>query len=157
MDMFEEAEAIVATLGLCKITEAELGRRMGVSQSYVANKRRLLSFSPKMREKIRASGITERHARSLLRLDGEEGQLRILEKVVSGGLTVRECEALVDIEAVRAVPKAISRAENLTRVDTFVDSLRKSLDTLCSFGVDAKSRTSYYGNKMYITVCIDEG
>lgn len=155
MDMFEEAEAIVATLKLCKITEAELGRRMGVSQSYVANKIRLLGFSPEMREKIRTSGLTERHARTLLRLESSDKQSEILEKVKDGALTVRECEALVDAEVVAQAPSRVSRAENLTRVDTFVDSLYKSLDTLCSFGVEARARTSYYGEKMYITVCIN--
>ena len=50
--MFEEARAMSGTLKLCNITQKELAERMGVSQSYVANKLRLLSFSPYLEKLI---------------------------------------------------------------------------------------------------------
>ena len=156
MDMFDEARAMSGTLELCQITQKELGQRMGVSQSYVANKLRLLSFSPYVEKLIRKNGISERHARALLRLKSEDEQIEVLEKVISRNLTVRECEALVDIKADTYNPSIIEKAEGIDRIDAFVVTLKKSLDTLRSFGIDVYDQTSYRGNKMYITLCINE-
>ena len=90
MDMFDEARAMSGTLQLCHITQKELAERMGVSQSYVANKLRLLAFTPYVEKLIKKHSISERHARALLRLESEEDMLEILEKVVTRELTVRE-------------------------------------------------------------------
>ena len=155
MDMFDEARAMSGTLELCRLTQDELARQMGVSQSYVANKLRLLNFSNDMQKKIRESGITERHARAILRLDNEKQQSEVIKKVKERSLTVRECEALVDSMVDLSAPEIIGCAERHERIDTFAGTLKRSVDTLRSLGIDAAIRQSYYGNKMYITVCID--
>ena len=143
------------TLKLCNITQKELAQRMGVSQSYVANKLRLLSFSPYLEKLIIKHGISERHARSILRLESEEDRLEILEKVIARDLTVRECEALVDLKVDSYAPVMIERAEAAEKIDTFTKTLKASLSTLRSFGVDVTDSTSYYGNKMYLTLCFN--
>ncbi|MBQ7344416.1 MAG: helix-turn-helix domain-containing protein [Clostridia bacterium] len=153
MDMFEEARAMSGTMELCKITQKELAERMGVSQSYVANKLRLLSLSPHMERLIIKHGISERHARALLRLESENDRLDVLEKVITRELTVRECEALVDLAVDSYMPEEVGKAGALERIDVFVDTLKRSLTTLRSLGVDVTDRTSYHGEKMYITVC----
>ena len=153
MDMFEEARAMSGTMELCKITQKELAERMGVSQSYVANKLRLLSLSPHMERLILKHKISERHARALLRLESENDRLEVLEKVIARELTVRECEALVDLAVDSYMPEVVEKAGSLERIDVFVDTLKKSLTTLRSLGIDVTDRTSYHGEKMYITVC----
>ncbi|MBQ7363741.1 MAG: hypothetical protein IJW48_04755 [Clostridia bacterium] len=156
MDMFEEARAIEGTLALCKLTQKELARQMGVSQSYIANKLRLLGFSRETEEKIRSSRVSERHARALLRLNCEEKRVEILEKIISRSLTVRECEALVDAAAETDVPDIIGRADKRRRIDTFFDAVKRSVDTLSSLGVESRMTRSYYGNKVYLTIVIEE-
>ena len=156
MDMFDEARAMSGTLQLCHITQKELAERMGVSQSYVANKLRLLAFTPYVEKLIKKHSISERHARALLRLENEEDMLEILEKVVTRELTVRECEALVDIRVDSYAPKVIEKAESLARIDTFLETLKRSLNTLRSLGIDVTDTTSYHGNKMYVTVCFND-
>ena len=156
MDMFDEARAMSGTLQLCHITQKELAERMGVSQSYVANKLRLLAFTPYVEKLIKKHSISERHARALLRLESEEDMLEILEKVVTRELTVRECEALVDIRVDSYAPKVIEKAESLARIDTFLETLKRSLNTLRSLGIDVTDTTSYHGNKMYVTVCFND-
>ena len=141
------------TMELCKITQKELAERMGVSQSYVANKLRLLSLSPHMERLIIKHKISERHARALLRLESENDRLEVLEKVIARELTVRECEALVDLAVDSNMPEVVKSAGALERIDVFVDTLKKSLTTLRSLGIDVTDRTSYHGEKMYITVC----
>lgn len=156
MDMFDEARAMSGTLELCRITQKELGKRMGVSQSYIANKLRLLAFSPSIEKMIRESKISERHARAILRLKTDKEQAEMIEKVVSRGLTVRECEALVDIQVDTYAPETISRADGMERIDAFINTLKHSLEVLKSVGVDITDRTSYHGKKMYITLCIND-
>ena len=155
MEMFEEARAMSGTLKLCNITQKELAERMGVSQSYVANKLRLLSFSPYLEKLITKYEISERHARAILRLESEEDRLEILEKVISRNLTVRECEALVDLKVDSYAPVMIERAEATEKIETFTKTLKSSLTTLRSHGIDVTDTTSYYGNKMYLTLCFD--
>ena len=156
MDMFDEARAMSGTLELCKLTQDELARQMGVSQSYIANKLRLLNLSERVKEKIRGGEVSERHARTILRLSDEGKQIEILDKVIDRGLTVRECEALVDLAVEVKAPEIIGIAEKHERIDTFTRTLKRSVDTLTSLGIDASLRQSYYGNKTYITVCILE-
>ena len=141
------------TMELCRITQKELAERIGVSQSYVANKLRLLSLSTNIQRLILKHGISERHARTLLRLESENDRLDVLEKVIARELTVRECEALVDLKIDSYMPEEVGKAGALERIDVFVDTLKKSLTTLRSLGIDVTDRTSYHGEKMYITVC----
>ena len=156
MDMFDEARAMAGTLKLCRMTQSELAEQMGVSQSYIANKLRLLGFSERVMDEIRRSGLSERHARSILRLSSEGDRLEMVRKVSERGLTVRECEALVDAAVLTHAPALIGRAERGRRIDCFISTLKESLDVLSSLGISAELRHSYYGKKMYLTVSIEE-
>ena len=51
MNMFEEARALYGTIKMCGVTQEEIAKKLSVSQSYVANKLRLLKFSARMQEK----------------------------------------------------------------------------------------------------------
>ena len=79
-----------------------------------------------------------------------------MKKVISRSLTVRECEALVDLKVDSYAPTLIEKAKNSERIDTFMSTLKSSLDTLRSFGIDVNDRESYYGKKMYVTICFNE-
>ena len=155
MDMFEEATAILGTMRLCKLTQAEMADRLGVSQSYVANKLRLLKLDEKTRAQILASGLTERHARALLRLGTEERQ-QALSRICEDRLNVAQTEALVDCIRDVSLPKRVGIAEQHRRIDTFKDGVRSCVKTLAALGVDVHQSTSTHGGKTYITVAIDE-
>ena len=153
--MFDEARAMAGTMELCRITQKELAAQMGVSQSYVANKLRLLAFGSYLEKLILRYNVSERHARAILRLDGDEDRLEILEKVIARDLTVRECEALVDLKVDSYAPAVIEKAESLNRIDAFLDTLKKSLTTLRSLGIEVSDTTSYHGERMYVTLCFE--
>ena len=154
--MFEEAEAIRQTMHLCKLTQSELAGQLGVSQSYIANKLRLLTLSKEMTEKIISSGISERHARSLLRLATDEERLNALEEITTRRMTVRECEAHVDAIVMRSLPSRITRSDILGAIADFRDVLDTASNTMRSLGIKIRSKTSYLGSDMYITVVINE-
>lgn len=156
MDMFEKARTICAAIRMCNTTQSELAKRLGVSQSYIANKIRLLNLSENMRKKILDAGLSERHARALLRLDSEEARAMALDKMISLELTVKESEAVIDFIYDEHMPKFISRADECDRISTFKDTLRTALNNLCALGVKATRSEDHYGKKTYITICIEE-
>ena len=155
LDMFDEARAMVATLKLCEITQDELAKRLGVSQSYVANKLRLLKLSDDEISLIREHHLSERHARALLRLEEKEKRLEALRKVVDMKLNVRECEAIVEMLRDEDMPRRIKEMSPTTRIESFRDTLKESLLTLKSLGIGVADYTEYLGKKMYITLAID--
>ncbi|HHW91106.1 MAG TPA: nucleoid occlusion protein [Firmicutes bacterium] len=92
LNFFEEAQGYQRLLEEFGLTQEELAKRIGKSQSTIANKIRLLKLSPRVQAVISREIITERHARALLKLPGEEQQLSTLEKIVEKDLTVQETE-----------------------------------------------------------------
>ena len=96
LDFWEEALALRRLIDTYHVSQEEAARRVGKSQSAVANKLRLLRLSSDTLSLLRDGGATERHARALLRLDMAERQLDAARQVVSQGLTVAQTEALVD-------------------------------------------------------------
>jgi len=77
------------------ITQAEIGRCVGKSQSTIANKLRLLRLPESIQARIDAEGVTERHARALLDLDDETIQNQVLDRVRDHNLSVRETEDFI--------------------------------------------------------------
>ena len=96
MNMFDEARALLGTIQMCGITQEEIAKKLNVSQSYVANKLRLLKFSAHMQEKIIACGICERLSRALLRIKDERLQESALTQMAERQMTVADGEALIE-------------------------------------------------------------
>ncbi len=155
LDMFDEGRAMVATLKLCEITQEELARRLGVSQSYVANKLRLLKLTEEEVTLIRENHLSERHARAVLRLESAEKRLVALHKAVEMKLNVRECEAIVEMLHDEDMPRRIKESSPTLRIESFRHTLKESLTTLKSLGISVNDYTEYLGQKMYITLAID--
>lgn len=96
LNFFEEAEGYRRLLDEFGLTQEELAKRLGKSQSAVANKLRLLRFEAPVREVISREMLSERHARALLKIEGTEKQLEVLQEVIEKGLNVRETEHLIE-------------------------------------------------------------
>ena len=90
LDFLEEAMALDRLIHTYDLSQDEAARRIGKSQSAVANKLRLLKLSPRLLDRLRQNGLTERHARALLRLETEEQQWEVLEYVIDHHLTVAQ-------------------------------------------------------------------
>jgi len=96
LNIFEEALAIRSLIALGNMTQEVCARRLSVSQSYIANKLRLLRMSPAEQELILQNGLTERHARAVLRLPDEEERLKILEIFAARQMNVAAAEEYVE-------------------------------------------------------------
>lgn len=93
---FEEAESYAALLQKLHITQDELAERIGKSQSFIANKLRMLRLSPDIRDAIVLNGLTERHTRALLRLNTDEERYEAIRKIAADSLSVKDTEKLVE-------------------------------------------------------------
>ena len=88
LDFVEEALALSRLIQTYRLSQEEAAKKLGKSQSAIANKLRLLKLPPEVLALLREKGFTERHARALLRLESPEQQAAAARAVVEGGLTV---------------------------------------------------------------------
>ncbi len=88
----EEARTYQKILEIDQMTQEELAKTMGKSQSAVANKLRLLSLPDEVQDAILKEQISERHARALLNIPNAQKQTEMLKKIISNKLSVRAVE-----------------------------------------------------------------
>lgn len=96
LHFLEEAEGFQQLITSFSFTQEELAKRMGKKQSTIANKLRLLKLTPEIRAVVSVEKLTERHARSLLKIDDPRLQMEVLEMIREKGLNVRETEELIE-------------------------------------------------------------
>ena len=139
LDFWEEALALRRLIDTFHISQEEVARRVGKSQSAVANKLRLLKLPQEVLSTLRDGGATERHARALLRLEDFDRQLAAARQVVGDGLTVAQTEALVDGMLLSKASPARKRPTFVIKdVRLFLNTITRSLDVMRSAGVDAQ-------------------
>lgn len=95
LDMFEEAEGIRKLIETWNVTQEEAAFRLGKSQSTIANKLRLLRLSEKERKKISDAGLTERHARALVRIEDPEVRKNAIGTIIEHHYNVRQTDDYV--------------------------------------------------------------
>ena len=121
----------------------------------VTSKFRLLRLSPAVLDRLRQADLTERHARVLLRLDGEEAQLRTLERIVAGGWTVARTEQYVDsLLAPAAAPHRTLGGFRLRDARVLLNSVRHQLDLARSAGILAGTEQTETEREIVLTIRI---
>lgn len=130
LNYFEEAIAYSVLLEGFGLTQDELARRIGKSQSAIANKLRLLKLPEPVRDLISPEIITERHARSLLKLSAPEMQMEILRQIYERDLNVKETEALVDELSHNNIPRESGVREGGQNVSMIIKDARIFINTI---------------------------
>ena len=155
LDFWEEALALRRLLDTYHLSQEEVARRLGKSQSAVANKLRLLKLPSDVLARLRAGGCSERHARALLRLEDPERQRKAAFQVTEGSLTVAQTEALVEA-MLSAQPKAGNRRPTFIVKDVrlFLNTITRSLDLMRSAGVDAQCQRKDTEDAILLTIQI---
>lgn len=98
LNFIEEAEGYYNLIKDHSFTQEDLALRIGKKQSTIANKLRILKLSDSIKERIVKEGLTERHARSLLKLPNDEIQNIVLNEILKSGLNVKRTEDLIERE-----------------------------------------------------------
>ena len=132
LDPFDAARGIREVIRLWGCTQAEAARRLGLSQSALANKLRLLTLTTAQQQLCVANHLTERHARAVLRLP-EGRRTAALEKMAREAMSVRDADKLVDamLAAPKAGPSPLRRTVPMVRdVRLFVNTLQHAVDMI---------------------------
>ncbi|MEG1072456.1 MAG: ParB/RepB/Spo0J family partition protein [Oscillospiraceae bacterium] len=140
LDFVEEALALSQLVRTFDLSQEQVARKIGKSQSAVANKLRLLRLSPDALTLLRFQGYTERHARALLKLPTEEEQLLAAQYVVENGLNVAETEAYVESlldPPLGKTQKARPQPFILRDIRVFLNTIDRNLALVRSAGVAA--------------------
>lgn len=155
LDVWEEAAALRRLIDRFGLSQEEAGRKVGMSQSAVANKLRLLKLPPDLIEQLRAEGLTERHARALLRLPTPQLQRTALEHIARCQLNVAQTERYIaklcqqSTKPKKAVP--IYRTKD---VRLFLNTIRRSLSIMQSAGVNATCGRDETDREITLTIHI---
>ena len=149
LSMFEEAASIQSLISLTGMTQEACAKKLSVSQSYVANKLRLLRLSDGEQEKIEENGLTERHARALLRLEDEEEREEVLSIIIKREMNVSRTEEYIeDIICAKSrmaeresKPKGSDQKRKLVIRDIrlFYNSIDHAVDVIKKSGIPVES------------------
>lgn len=155
LQVFEEAEGIRRLMEDWGVTQEEAARRLGKSQSAIANKLRLLRLTPEERKCIVENSLSERHARAILRIPQEDARKKLLAQVVEKGLTVRQTEELVE-KALEEKPAKSSKGRTFIAKDIrlFLNTIDHAIRTMQDAGILAQADRKDMGDYLEYTVKI---
>ena len=157
LGMFEEARGISRLIRRYGLTQQEAAVKLGKTQSTIANKLRLLRLTYEEQEWIENAGLSERHARALLKLGDEGARREALSKIISENLNVQQSENLINL-MLNSSPKnnkkqGTSKAV-IKDVRIFVNTINKAIDTMRLAGIDAQSDKTDTDNFIEYTIRI---
>ena len=155
LDVWEEAAALRQLIDRHHLSQEEAARRVGKSQSAVANKLRLLKLPPDVIDGLRTNRLSERHARALLRLDSPALQRSALDHMVRQQLNVAQTEAYIDrlVQAAPAPRRAVP-VYRIRDVRLFLNTVKRSLAVMQSAGVDARCGKEETDSEITLTIHI---
>ena len=156
MNMFEEAKSIKYMITARKMTQKDMAKSLGVSPSYIANKLRLLAHTDDMQKRISDSGLSERHARALLRISDTVSREAALSRIIDEKMSVERAEAMIAITAEEESAVLVGKGDGCRGVIRFLDNLKSATDSLASLGVEISRDIKYVDDKLRITITIKE-
>lgn len=155
LDYIEEAQGLARLMRQYGLSQEQAAQRVGKSQSAVANKLRLLRHSPQVLAFLRENGLSERHARALLKLPTEEERLAVLSVIAAKQLNVAKTEAYIDavLEKKQAQePKRGMRKLIVRDVRLFLNSVNHSLELVRGAGIDASAEQAETDKEIVLTI-----
>ncbi len=156
LGIFEEARGISRLIRRYGLTQEQAAEQLGKTQSTIANKLRLLRLSFEEQEWIENAGLSERHARALLKLSDESLRREALSRIINESLNVAQTEALVTLLC-QSTPKNKSRGKSkavIKDIRIFVNTINKAIDTMRHAGIYAETHKSDSENYIEYTIRI---
>lgn len=159
LDFFEEAEGFKRLIDQYGLTQEEAARKVGKTQSAVANKLRLLRLSQQNMELIRSANLTERHARCLLRLDDETDRINATKYIIEHDLNVSRSEQYIDtLLKEKDAPPATGGERKVVRlikdVRFFLNTLNRAVGVMVDAGIGATVDQSENDDSLTLTINI---
>lgn len=157
LGFFEEARGISKLIRRYGITQEEAAQKLGKSQSSIANKLRLLNLSYEEQDWIVQAGLSERHARALLRIYDQELRREALSKIIAENLNVAKSEELIDnllFNSGSYDRKKGSQKILIRDIRIFVNTINKAVTTMKQAGIKAVCNHKDRGDYIEYTVKI---
>ena len=139
LNPFEQAQGLKDVMVLWDCTQAEAAKRLGMAQPTLANKLRLLRLPDSVRQFLQENGLTERHARALLRLGTEEQQLSAAQVFCRRRMNVAAAEAYIEdlLHRQQVTPPKGRTTYIIKDVRLFLNSVDRGLHLMRQAGVNA--------------------
>ncbi|MGE4353699.1 MAG: ParB/RepB/Spo0J family partition protein [Oscillospiraceae bacterium] len=154
LDFIEEAEGIARLIRIFGLSREDVAKKLGKSQSAIANKLRILKLPPEILEGLRKNSLSERHGRALLRLPDMESQLEVYNYVVKKGLTVSATEAYIDRLLAEKQKSAKRTLFILKDVRVFLNTVNRGLALMQKGGINAGLRREDKPDELILTISI---
>jgi ParB family chromosome partitioning protein len=145
----EEAWGISHLMSSFGMSQEQVARTLGKSQSAVANKLRILRHSPQVLEALRQGELSERHARALLKLSDEGMKLSAIGTICKQDMTVARAEKYIESLLTEKGPVKVK-----ANVGAFLNNLTQSLAKIQSCGVGAVSERRETEDQIVVTITI---
>lgn len=147
LDFIEEARGIQSLMDKWAISQEQTAKMLGKSQSAVANKLRLLKHSDAVLDALREAGLTERHARALLKLPTEDQKLSAIQVIRKMDLNVARTE-----QYIQSLLEQGPKQERQPNVTAFIRNLTQSLAKIQQGGISAISERKETENEIILTL-----
>ena len=149
LDFIEEARGIDLLLRQWNMSQEQVAKLLGKSQSGVANKLRLLRHSPQVLEALRRAELTERHARALLKLSSEPQKMQAIEVIARQNMSVARTEQYIE-----SLLNQENTGPGRANVGAFLSYLNQSLARIQLSGISAVSERRETESQIVLTITI---
>ena len=158
LNFIEEALGYENLIKEHDFTQQQLAQKLGKNQSTIANKLRILKLPQSIKESLVENGLTERHARALLKLPNEELMNEVIQKVAKNELTVKKTEKLIkDILESIELENNPEKKQNIKcsmSIRIYLNTLKQAYDAILNTGIEAKYNEIDKGDYMEVVVKI---
>ena len=147
LDFIEEARGVALLMEKWNLSQEQTAKFLGKSQSAVANKLRLLKHSQPVLEELRRRGLTERHARALLKLPSENQKMAVIATIAQLDMNVARTEQYIESLLQDKTPR-----EKKPNVGAFIQNLTQALSKIQLAGISAVSERKETENEIVLTI-----
>lgn len=156
LHFLEEAEGYEQLMNEFHLTQEAMAARVGKKQSTIANKLRLLRLTGPVRKVLVDAGLSERHARALLKLEDETMRLEVLAVVVEKGYSVRQTEEYIAklLDAGEKEKEKKRRLVIVNDVRIYVNSIKQVVNSIKDVGIPVNMEQTIEGDEVIISLRI---
>lgn len=150
----EEAEGYEKLMDEFHLTQEAMAARVGKKQSTIANKLRLLRLSAAVRKVLVDAGLSERHARALLKLEDDAKRLEVLEVVIAKNYSVRQTEEYIAKLLDDKQQEKRKRLVIVNDVRIYLNSIKQVVSAIKDVGIPVNMEQTFDGDEVVVSVRI---
>ena len=155
LNFLEEARAYKKLMEDFELTQGEIAKRVSKQQSTISNKIRILSLPDDIQDAILQNGLTERHARALLKLSAQDDRKKVIERVAANSLNVKQTEKLIDdILASKEKAERSRRKINYISYKIYLNTIKKAFNQVKDVEKNARFIENDMGEFLEVKIII---